>query len=157
MKRAMRILGLSHSAVRSLFLHEKIAIIDYRKQSRKRVRYSSIVDLCDRLRREYGIKDRRPKLDSPHFRHRDEDLLPFPLSDTIYIKEVQEILGYASRTPIYKMIEEGRFEAYKLAAWRFSRASLAAYLDRVHERERRCEHQGAPDSRLCVSLADAHV
>ena len=155
MRRAMRILGLSHSSVRNLFLQEKISIVDYRKGSRKRVRYSSIVDLCDRLRAEAGIPDRRPKLDAPHFRHRDEDLLPFPLSDTIGIKDVQDILGYASRTPIYKMIEEGRFEAYKLATWRFSRTSFAAYMQYVRERESRGER--TPASHNCFSLSGAHL
>jgi len=155
MKRAMKILGISHSAVRNLFLEEKIAIVDYRKGSRKRVKYSSIVEFCDRLRTEHAIRDRRPALDSPHFRHRDEDLLPFPLSDTIGIKEVQDVLGYSTPTPIYKMVEEGRFEAYKLGmGWRFSRSSFAAYLERVRERETRSEHR--PVSHHSLALLEAH-
>lgn len=139
MNRAARILGSSHSGVRALYAAGRIEIIDYAKRKRKRVRYQSIVDLCDELRKRYGIPDRRESLSVAFLRHRDVDLLPFPLEDTIGIDQVMEILGYSSPGPIYLMIEEGRFEAYQLSnrnPWRISRRSLATYLQGVHEQSR---------------------
>lgn len=138
-KRAARILGVGLTTITDLYAVARIEMIDYAKHKRKRVRYSSIVDLCDQLRKQYGIDDRRPVLSSTIFRHRDEDLLPFPLNDTISLKEVIVILGYDSPTPVYKMIDEGFFEAYKISAispWRISRSSLAEYLKGVYGRSR---------------------
>lgn len=133
-KRAARILGVSHSTTLELHRDGEIEMIDYAKHKRKRVRYQSVVDFCDRLRKKHSIADRRPRLDAPFLRHRDDDLLPFSIEDTIGMEEVMEILGYSSRTPVYLMIEEGRFEAYQISnrnPWRISRSSLALYLDGV--------------------------
>jgi len=138
-KRAARILGISISAVLAFHAYGYIEMIDYAKRKRKRVRYQSIVDLCDRLRKEHGINDRRPPLPNPIFRHRDADLLPFPLEDTIGVRQVMRVLGYSSEKPVYFMIEEGCFDAYRLSnkmAWRISRSSLAAYVSRVRQNAR---------------------
>jgi excisionase family DNA binding protein len=138
-RRAGRILGIGPRDVLYLYEWGLIEVIDYAKGKRKRVRYQSIVDLCDRLREKYSVRDRRPPLPSPIFRHRDEDLLPFPLADTAGVPEVTEVLGYGSAHPIYMMIEEGRFEAYRLSQrspWRISRSSVAEYLKGVHGRAR---------------------
>jgi excisionase family DNA binding protein len=135
--RAARILGVSGTTVRELYERGLIEMVDYAPRKRKRVLYRSIVDFCDHLRRRYCIKDRRPTLDSPVFRHRDEHLLPFPISDTITIEQTAEILGYSSPTPVRLMIEEGRFEAYQFFPckhWRISRVSLAKYLNEVGQR-----------------------
>lgn len=137
MARAARILGVTWSTVALLFRKRLIEIIDYAPHKRKRVRYQSIVDFCDELRRLHAIKDRRPPLDDPMFRHLDSDLLPFPIEDTIEIDEVANILGYSSVTPVRLMIEEGRFEAYQFypsSPWRISKRSLAEYLQRVREK-----------------------
>jgi excisionase family DNA binding protein len=137
-RRAAAILGVGHQTIIDLYASGKIEMIDYAKRKRKRVRYQSIVDFCERLRTKHSIRDRRPPL-SPNFRHRDADLLPFPLEDTMTIDEVVSILGYCSKTPIYLMIEEGRFEAYQLdvcSPWRISRSSLAEYLKGVHSNAR---------------------
>jgi hypothetical protein len=147
--RAARILGVTDSTVMVLFSRGLIEIIDYAPHKRKRVRYQSIVDFCDSLRTRYAIRDRRPALDNPILRHCDDDLLPFPVGDTIVIEQVAEILGYSSVTPVRLMIEEGRFEAYQFyrsSPWRISRISLGEYLQRVRERSR----IGAT-SRDCVS------
>src|ERR1039458_922500 len=48
-----------------------------------RINYDSVVAYCDRLRLEYRISARMAPL-APGRRHRDEDLLPFPLTETIY-------------------------------------------------------------------------
>lgn len=148
-RRAGRILGLSPRAV--LELHEcgQIAIIDYAKRKWKRVNYKSIVDLCDHLRQQFAIPDRRPPLSAAYLRYRDEDLLPFPITDTMDVSSVMEVLGYNSPVPIYLMIEEGRFESYRLSPrspWRISATSLAAYLEGVHSRA----HGGA-NSRTSIS------
>lgn len=138
--RTARILGVSFSTVyrltqrRDAGEHAFLELVSYRPQAHKRVLYSSIVRFCDAVRSEYGIEDRRPKLDHPRFRHRDEDLLPFPLSDTIYSAETLAALGYEDRRVLVHLIEEGRFDAYKLipeSTWRISRSSFKAFLGRT--------------------------
>jgi hypothetical protein len=65
------------------------------------------------------------------FRHRDEDLLPFPLRDTIPMAPVLEALGYYDNGPVVNLIEEGRFDAYKLPndyRWRISHSSFQRFL-----------------------------
>ena len=143
--RCARILGVSWTTVHRLAatvdIHNKpfISMVEYRRGARKRILYSSIVYFCDRLRNQYMIADRRPALTNPLFRHRDEDLLPFPLSDTISSLEALEAMGYHPRTTrtLASLIEEGHFEAYRLVLdnpWRISRTSFAAYLHDVHTR-----------------------
>jgi excisionase family DNA binding protein len=130
-KRAASILGVSHRAVLDMYDAGLIEVIDYAFGKRKRVRYASLVDLCDRLRRQFGIEDRRPPLSAPYLRHRDADVLPFPISDTIYVKEACDVLGYSSLRSVYNMIDEGHFEAYQFTAnspWRISRSSLHAFV-----------------------------
>jgi hypothetical protein len=115
-----------------------IKLVSYRHQARKRVLYSSIVAFCNFLRAEYGIADRRPKLDHPMLHHRDEDLLPFPLSDTIYSAEALAALGYEDRRPLVRLIEEGRFDAYRLSneyTWRISRISFKRFLDETRDKK----------------------
>lgn len=71
-------------------------------------------------------------------RHRDEDILPFPLSDTIYSAEVLSALGYEDRRPLVNLIEEGRFDGYRLSAeymWRISRSSFLRFLKKTQHRE----------------------
>lgn len=118
--------------------HAAIKLVSYRHQGRKRVLYSSIVAFCDFLRAEYGIEDRRPKLDHPMLRHRDDDLLPFPLADTIFSAEVLRALGYDDRRPLAYLIEEGRFDAYRLSddrTWRISRISFKRFLAETRDKE----------------------
>lgn len=140
--RVTKILGVGISTVYRLSDHkdkggrELLTLVEYRSGAWKRILYSSVVRFCDALLTRYGIEDRRPKPNSPIFRRRDEDLLPFPLSDTIGSLEVLEALGYADRRPMVNLIEEGRFDAYQLvpeSAWRISRKSFAAFLaEHVH-------------------------
>jgi hypothetical protein len=140
--RTTHILGVSRRTVYRLAATRRnggralLDLVSYGKKRRKRVLYSSIVRLCDQLRSRYGIVDRRPKLDHPMFRHRDEDLLPFPLSDTIYSAEALRALGYEDLRPLICLIEEGRFDAYQFASysdWRISRSSLKAFLAATRE------------------------
>ncbi len=131
-KRAMAILGVSHGTILNMHALGLIEMIDYSKRKRKRVKYSSIVEYCDELRIKFCIKDRRPQLASKLLRHRDEDILPFPLSDTIGPEDTLEALAYEHRTSVVNLIEEGKFDAYQLVKggyWRISRKSFLEYLD----------------------------
>lgn len=143
-RRAARIFGVSLNTVYRMAESDyrdgraAITLVSYRRQARKRVLYSSIVSFCDYLRAKYGIDDRRPRLDHPMLRHRDEDLLPFPLTDTIYSEEALRALGYEDRRPLVYLIEEGRFDAYRLSAeytWRISRTSFKHFLDTTRDKE----------------------
>ena len=142
-RRCARILGVTCTTVYRIA--EKIdfdgtpllTVLEYRTGAHKRILYSSIVRFCDKLRARHMIKDRRPPLDNPLLRNKDEDLLPFPLADTICAKEALDALGYANITSLTALIEEGAFEAYKLIngrEWRISRSSFSAYLKRVYDR-----------------------
>ena len=126
-RRACCILGISPRTLDRLTRSGWIEWVNYRKFSWKRIRYQSLVDYCDRLRASYRIADRRPQLSAPYLRHRDEDLLPFPLSDTMGAKEALSALGFSCTDSLVEMIEEGLIEAYQLVPqgpWRISRRSL---------------------------------
>jgi hypothetical protein len=72
-------------------------------------------------------------LPTPIFRHRDEDLLPFPLSDTLSLKETKAILGYESESSVIALIRDSYFDAYQIAPcseWRISASSLARFIER---------------------------
>lgn len=136
-RRASRILGVHATTISQFYEWGLIEMLDYSKHKRKRVRYQSLVDLCDKLRQKYSIDDRRPALSAPYLRHQDMDLLPFPISDTITVEDAMEMMGYASPKPIYLAIEEGRFDAYQFSSktpWRISKLSLSRYMASVYER-----------------------
>jgi hypothetical protein len=152
--RCARILGVSLTTVYRLIAtvafdgKPLIAMVEYRRGARKRILYSSIVNFCDKLRTHFMIDDRRPALTDRLFRHKDEDLLPFPLADTIYSAEALEALGYMSNKPLVALIEEGCFEAYRLVLdnpWRISRSSFAAFLHSLHDKP---SEAGAPYKRV---------
>lgn len=109
--------------------------IDCGHGRRQRVKYSSVVAYCDYLRQRYSIPDRRPPLDHPIFRHRDEDLLPFPLVDTMGIQHALRYTPWSAEDALYHLIEEGAFWAYRIlpsAPWRISRNDFARWLDERH-------------------------
>ncbi|MGC2108233.1 MAG: hypothetical protein WA655_01870 [Candidatus Korobacteraceae bacterium] len=133
-RRACRILGVSYRTLMRLAMSGRVSWLDHGKLSWKRVRYKSVVNYCDRIREDHKIADQRPQLSAPYLRHKDEDLLPFPLQDTISAEQALEFLGFAKTDSLVRLIEEGRFEAYQLvpqAPWRVSRRSLLSYLDRL--------------------------
>jgi hypothetical protein len=128
--RACGILGVGYSTLQRMAASGMIDWVGAEKSTWKRVRYQSIVDFCERLRQQHRLPDRRPAL-SPSLRHRDCDLLPFALDDTVSAREALKSLGLVRRTAMVRLIEEGRFEAYQLVPqgpWRISRPSLLAYL-----------------------------
>jgi hypothetical protein len=110
-----------------------IQLIEYRAGGWKKIRYQSIVDWCDRLREEYAIPDRRPPLSSPILRHKDEDLLPFPLLQSISTEDAMIATGYQHHWTVNKLCEEGHFECYRLHPeyfWRINLPSFRAWLDK---------------------------
>lgn len=128
--RCCHILGCSWTVIARLLEAKEIELVDFRKRGWKRIRYASVVAYCDGLRQRYGIVDRRAPLSSPILRHRDEDVLPFPLHDTIGSEDAMSALGFASLWPVVKLIESGTFEAYHLmplSPWRISRRSFETW------------------------------
>lgn len=118
-----------------------IEVTDYGLGRRQRVLYISIVAYCDRLRERHAIPDQRPPLPNPIFRHRDEDLLPFALSDTIYVPEALSCLGYDSKNVVFHLCEEGAFWAYQIlpepgSPWRISRSDFRRWLESCRNRQR---------------------
>jgi hypothetical protein len=130
--RACGILGVGYSTLQRMAASGMIEWIGAAKSTWKRVRYQSIVEFCEGLRQQLQIADRRPPL-APSLRHRDADLLPFPLADTASAREALKALGLERRTDMVKLIEEGKFDAYQLVPqgpWRISRSSLLAFIER---------------------------
>jgi hypothetical protein len=139
MPRGQRILGVSWNVLNRMAASGLIHLIEFRERGWKKIRYQSIVDHCDRLRTEYGIPDNRPQL-SPMLRHRDEDLLPFPLRDTIGTSEALLALGLAKPESIIKICQEGPFWCYRVHStgpWRISLSSFNVYLERTMRGVRR--------------------
>lgn len=156
-ERACRILGVGYRTLMRLAKSGLIEWFDSKKLSWKRVRYYSIVDFCDRLRVEHKIADRRPVLSLPYEHHRDENLLPFPLLDTVSGVEALAALGYAKTDSLVRLIKDGCFDAYQLipqSSWRVSCSSLRAYLVRANSRS----NPAPPDDpyRYKVSGASPH-
>ncbi len=141
--RTEAILGVSWQTVVRLAQTGMLDLIDLRPRGWKKVRYGSIVDFCDRLRELYRIPDRRPTLSAPYLRHRDVDLLPFPLTATMCMTEALAATGLADRRGLRALMEEGCFEAYRLmdapgVPWRISRPSFVEWMKKVRS-------QPAPD------------
>jgi hypothetical protein len=136
-RRARRILGVSPHTLKRLALQGFILWMDYGSVSWKRVNYQSIVSYCDHLRRQHKIADRRPRLSAPYLRHRDADLLPFPLADTVSGQEAARALGYEKVDSVVSRIEAGCFEAYQTMPggnWRVSRSSLQHFIEASQRR-----------------------
>lgn len=137
MRRACSILHVSKFSVHRLFVtpltpgSEEMCLRAYntRRNAPMRIEYESLVRFLDRLRERHGIADRRA---SPTWgRHRDEELLPFPWSDTISVQDASEALSIHISKVLLR-IEAGNFEAYqiwRLAPWRISRIGLSKYIE----------------------------
>jgi len=129
-RRACRILGVSYTTLSRMGAKGLIHWAAPERSTWKQVHYLGLVSFCDRIREEHRIPDRRPQLPGP-LRHRDEDLLPFPLTDTIGSAEACTALGCRKLDSLMLLISRGRIEAYHLASrtpWRVSRPSLQRYL-----------------------------
>lgn len=98
-----------------------------------RVDYNSLVDYCNQLRVKYLISSRLSRL-PPGRRHRDEDLLPFPLRFTIDANEARSRAYDFARRSVFRLLEEGALTGYRLyegsgSAWRIDERSLERYLE----------------------------
>lgn len=149
-KRIARILAISTSSVLRMIKAGLIRSISIPGESQPRVNYDAVVEYCNRLRLEYRITDRLlPKLQGR--RHREEELLPFPLHDSIGIAEVQERLQ-CTKEVARRLIEEGALIAYQVyisergSPWRIQRQSLDRYIESLHLANA-CSRQQSP-SRL---------
>lgn len=162
MQRTCAILGVGWETASRLARAGHIELVEHRGRAWKLIRYQSLVRFCNRMRDEYHVLDRRPPLASSEIEYRDEDLLPFPLADTIYSEEVIVALG-VSKNVLSHLIDERRFEAYRLAfprgratkgsPWRISRSSFREYLIEVkllprEEEEDRGSNFERPQARL---------
>ena len=130
MPRACRILGVTPPVVMKLAAEGRFRYVDFRERGWKKIHYHSLVDYLNNLREEYAIPDGRPKLDNPIFRHRDVDLPPFPLADTVFPPQCADAIG-VSPPVIYSLAEEGRFWAYRLSPeghWRISATSFQRWV-----------------------------
>ena len=104
----------------------RIGYIDLSKKSHKRLDYQSLVDFCNRL----GQEHRRAPIGARRWEpltctSGDEDLLPFPLADTIHAEEACELLGFRRLQPVVRLMKK---ESLKLTSWQPRRpgASRAA-------------------------------
>ena len=133
MHRAVHILGVSPVTVTRMAASNLIDRLHHGKRTHKLFRYQSIVDFCSRLREQHRIADRRPELSAAYLRYRDEDLLPFPLGDTISAAEAMKVLRCPSFRAFVRLIEEGHFEAYQLIANAPGRGVLAVLAAGLYE------------------------
>lgn len=145
--RIARILGVNRCTVFRLL--DADLIRSYKLPAgKRRIEYNSVVEYCDRLRVEYRISARavRPLRGR---RHRDEDLLPFPLVDTIGIAEVREALDCTHTSALY-MLEEGKLVGYQVfirrrgCPWRISRTSLERYIESLRQRVASSRQESRP-------------
>lgn len=146
-ERAAEIFNVSKTIVLGMIGPNMLRGFQIRPNMRWNIEYSSIVEFCDRLRVEFCICDRRSKL-APGRRWRDADLLPFPKSDTVSIKEVMVGLEpMATKEIALNLVEEGALEAYRLfkgSPWRVSKTSLFAYRDRKRAELAQGSFRGRP-------------
>lgn len=132
--RAGSILGVKKDVVHHLLASHQLRGYRLRESGPWNVEYASIAELCDRLRLDYHIADRR-RAAPPSGRWRDDDLLPFPLADTVYTQDAMTGLGL-TRVGAIRLCEEGAFECYRLVPnagvpWRISKTSLFHYAERL--------------------------
>lgn len=101
-----------------------------------RIEYQSLLSYCDELCLKYMIARPRPAK-SPLGRIRDRDMLPFPLDETVYMKDVTARLDCSIQAAIH-LIEKGALVAYKVgvdgagAPWRVHDKSLDRHIATLH-------------------------
>jgi excisionase family DNA binding protein len=137
-ERARKILGISKQTMRRML--ENHLIRAYRAKDKRgtwRIEYSSVVEYCDKLRVQHCISANRVSLAGTRRRHRDRELLPFPLDETVYVTEVQERLECGA-TAVTHLIESGSLVGYQVlfettgCPWRIHAPSVEQYLRSLH-------------------------
>lgn len=134
-KRVARILGCSVITVRRLIQTGHIR--GYIVGRNMRIIYESVVEFCEELRRPiaWGLPQRPAR--KPGMRLRDDAILPFPLADTVYVKDVMTVLRCSDMT-VHGLHESGELLAYRLGgdtkrtSWRIYRPSLERYVESRH-------------------------
>jgi hypothetical protein len=138
-RRIGRILGVEEATARRMVKAKLFRRYQVAPLTPWRIEYDSVVDYCNRLRLEYRISPRL-KAPAPGRRHRDEDLLPFPLAESLSIKEVRDTLRCERRTVLH-LIETGSLTGYRIypeelagsaSRWRIWRRSLLEYIGSLH-------------------------
>jgi hypothetical protein len=137
-QRARAILGVTERTLYGML--ERHLIRGYRhpgERSPWHIEYDSIVEYCDRLRVLHCISDQRAGLTPGRRRYRDHELLPFPLSETIYMADVRARLD-CSKDSVLHLIQSGALVAYQVifeqigSAWRIQASSLDRYVESLH-------------------------
>lgn len=141
-ERVAKILHVSKMTVRRM-LHRQLirAYPLHESRAQWRIEYDAVVEYCDQLRVHNAISDKRI-LRPGSRRYRDEDLLPFPLSETISVAEVEKRLDCSQRLVI-DLIESGVIVAYQIlidargCPWRIHGPSFERHMASLHERANR--------------------
>lgn len=137
MKRACQILGANPKTVTKMLENQMIR--GYRHIASNapwHIDYDSVVEYCDNLRILYCIRDARPRL-AGRARHRDREILPFPLDETIYMDEARKRLDLTTVAVIH-LIQAGALVGYQIifeqmgCPWRIHAPSLERYLASLH-------------------------
>ncbi len=136
-QRASLILHVSKATVLRLRKLGRLRGYQHQMSSSWHIEYTSVVTFCDDLRVRYAIPDKRPRLSRPGLRWRDDQLLPFPFSDTIGSSHVATRLN-CDRVKVGFLCQEGRLLSYRLldedgSPWRIYAPSLEAYIQRLHD------------------------
>lgn len=135
--RACKILATNPTTISRMLNANPPLLLRYRlnddesKRPTYRIKYSSLIDHCDRLRVIYRIPPRAAAGEGK--RIPDDKILPFPAGETIGIDEVAQHLEVTANTAS-KLIDSGKLTAYKLIPirrnpWRVHRPSLVKYLE----------------------------
>ena len=135
--RVMRILGVSRKEVLMMLKAGDLEFMRRQPRGYCYISYASLVRYCDALRVKYAIGDNRPKRDGIFGRHKDVDLLPFPLTDTMGVGDVARVLNCTERN-VREMCEAGVLLSYKLEdglRWRISMRSFHEYIARLGGRK----------------------
>jgi excisionase family DNA binding protein len=155
-QRAARILGISKATVLRIAHSGQLRYYTLTgDDSSSRILYESVVDYCDRLRLHYLIPARHKRI--PGRRLRDDQVLPFPLAETVGIDYVKQALHCQDKT-VCALIDSGDLVAYKInqdssrGHWRIHLPSVERYIARLH-RMARPGNQAGPASRSVATSA----
>lgn len=138
-RRVAKILAVSHHTVVRM-MNRKL-LRNYRVGLNWRIEYESVVEYCNELRVAYRVSEHQLLRKPARGRLRDEDLLPFPIAQTIYAKEVERRLDIGRRPVIY-LIEQGDLVGYQIlidaaaSPYRIYRPSFERYLASLHAQAR---------------------
>jgi len=135
-QRAAKILGVSLPTMRRMLNAGCMRYYSLSgKESSVRILYESLVQYCDQLRVHFLIPARHTR--QPGRRLRDDQVLPFPLSETITVDEVRLLLHCSDRSVVH-LIDSGEIQAYRLlmgdctTKWRINLPSVERYIAKLH-------------------------